>query len=186
MGWLLLKKHADVITAGKKLNFDDLAEDGAVMFQKRLDPWFTLFMCFVFPGLVCLLWGDSFWHGYWTAGALRYCFVLHMTWLVNSAAHLYGDHPYDTVMWPAENPFVSLGAIGEGWHNWHHKYPFDYAASEFGVDKQFNPTKLFLDMCATVGMVTERKRATGAWTKLKIIREEQIYGAEGEEVKKRM
>ena len=109
MGWLLVKKHPDVIEAGNKLDYDDLLSDWTVMFQKRLDPWFALFMCFVFPGLVCTLWGDSFWNGYWVAGALRYIYVLHVTWCVNSAAHLYGDHPYDVNLWPAENPLVSLG-----------------------------------------------------------------------------
>lgn len=44
------------------------------------DPWFALFMCFVFPGLVCMLWGDNFWNGYWVAGGLRYIMVLHFTW----------------------------------------------------------------------------------------------------------
>ena len=188
MGWLLVKKHKDVVEAGKKLDFDDLVADWTVTFQKKLDPWFALFMCFVFPGLVCTLWGDSFWNGYWVAGALRYIILLHVTWCVNSAAHLYGDHPYDTAMWPAENPIVSFGAIGEGWHNWHHKYPFDYAASEFGIDKQFNPTKLFIDTCCMLGLASERKRATGAWNKLKILREKEIYGAkqEASEAKKAM
>jgi len=176
MGWLFVKKHPDVVEAGKKLNFDDLVEDSTVTFQKRLDPWFALFMCFVFPGLVCTLWGDNFWNGYWVAGAFRYIIVLHFTWCVNSAAHLYGDHPYDTAMWPAENPLVSLGAIGEGWHNWHHKYPFDYAASEYGIDRQFNPTKLFIDTMCKFGLASDRKRATGAWNKLKLIREKEIYG----------
>lgn len=176
MGWLFVKKHPSVVEAGKKLNFDDLANDSTVVFQKNLDPWFALFMCFVLPGLVCTLWGDSFWHGYWVAGALRYIFVLHFTWCVNSAAHLYGDHPYDPTSWPAENPLVSLGALGEGWHNWHHRYPFDYAASEFGIDKQFNPTKLFIDTMCLLGLAHDRKRATGAWSKLKANREKEIYG----------
>lgn len=53
------------------------------MFCPRIiDPWFALFMCFVFPGLVCTLWGDNFWNGYWVAGGLRYIFVLHATWSV--------------------------------------------------------------------------------------------------------
>lgn len=69
-----------------------------------------------------------------------------------------------------------IGALGEGWHNWHHKYPFDYAASEFGVSKQFNPTKLFIDTCCYLGLASDRKRATGAWAKLQKHREEEIYG----------
>lgn len=174
MGWLLVKKHPDVVAAGKQLDFSDLEADPVVMFQKKLDPWFALFMCFVFPGLVCTLWGDSFWHGYWVAGALRYCWVLHCTWLVNSAAHFQGDHPYDPDMYPAENPLVAIAAIGEGWHNWHHKYPFDYAASEFGVSKQYNPTKMFIDTMCALGLASDRKRATGAWNKLKQKRAEQV------------
>lgn len=165
MGWLYVKKHPSIVEAGKKLNFEDLASDPVIMFQKKLDPWFALFMCFVFPGLVCTLWGDSFWNGYWVAGAARCVFVWHTTWLVNSAAHLYGDHPYDPASHPAENPIVSFLTLGEGWHNWHHKYPFDYAASEFGISRQFNPTKLFIDACCFLGLAWDRKRATGAWAK---------------------
>lgn len=168
MGWLYVKKHPEVIKAGRTLNFSDLEADPVVMFQDSLDPWFALFMCFILPALIGKYWwGEDFWNAFWVAGALRYCIVLHFTWLVNSAAHMFGDHPYDHKSWPAENPFVSICAIGEGWHNWHHKYPFDYAASEFGVSTQFNPTKMFIDALATVGLVTNRKRATGAWEKLK-------------------
>ena len=177
MGWLFVKKHPDVIEAGKKLNFDDLAEDSTVMFQKALDPWFALFMCFVLPGLVGTLWGENFWNGYWVAGALRYICVLHFTWLVNSAAHFYGDHPYDPQSWPSENPIVSYLAVGEGWHNWHHKYPYDYAASEYGITKQFNPTKLFIDVMCLLGLASDRKRATGAWSQLRAKRDAAMADA---------
>jgi stearoyl-CoA desaturase (delta-9 desaturase) len=167
VGWLLVKKHPSIIEAGQKLSHDDLAEDGVVAFQKRFDPWFTLFMCFVFPSLVCMTWGEPFWNGYWVAGALRYVFVLHATWCVNSLAHFFGEHPYDPNSWPAENPLVSFLAIGEGWHNWHHKYPYDYATSEFGALKRYNPTKMFIDACCALGLASDRKRATGAWNRLK-------------------
>ena len=178
MGWLLIKKDPDVVKAGRDLDFSDLKADGFVMFQKRLDPWFTLFMCYLLPGYVAQYgWGESFWPAVWVAGALRYCCVLHFTWCVNSAAHFFGDHPYDPKSWPAENPFVSVCAIGEGWHNWHHKYPFDYAASEFGVDRQFNPTKFCIDLWCALGLASNRRSAHGAWNHLKKKREALIYGA---------
>lgn len=165
MGWLLLKKHPAVVKAGRELDFSDLKEDSLVMFQKKLDPWFTLYMCFVFPAQVAsYFWGEDFWNAFYVCCALRYVFVLHCTWLVNSAAHLYGDHPYDVLSYPSENPFVSFCSVGEGWHNWHHKYPFDYAASEFGVSSQFNPSKLVIDTAAMLGLVWGRKRATAAWS----------------------
>ena len=185
MGWLLVKKHPAVIEAGKKLNYDDLAADSVVMFQKVLDPWFTLFMCFIFPSLVAMTWGENFWNAYFVAGALRYMCVLHFTWLVNSAAHFYGDHPYDPKSWTTENPFVAVLAVGEGWHNWHHKYPFDYAASEYGIERQFNPTKLFIDICCVLGLASERKRGTGAWSKLKLLRDQQIATESPEEAAKK-
>lgn len=164
MGWLLVKKHPEVIKAGREMDFSDLLEDNVVAFQKKMDPWMALYMCYVMPAQVAHYgWGENFWTAFLVAGGLRYCVVLHFTWLVNSAAHLYGDHPYDVVSYPSENPFVSFCSVGEGWHNWHHKYPFDYAASEFGVSSQFNPSKLFIDMLASVGLVWGRKRGTSAW-----------------------
>lgn len=126
------------------------------------------------PGLVCTLWGDNFWNGFYVAGVLRYVVVLHFTWLVNSAAHLWGDHPYDLHSNPAENPFVALCSLGEGWHNWHHKYPYDYATSEFGVSKQFNPTKVFIDVCCALGLASDRKRASAAWARETAAREKAM------------
>jgi len=175
VGWLLVKKHPDVVTEGKKLDFGDLSRDGFVMFQKKLDPWFTMFMCFLFPGFVAKLgWGENFWDAVLVAGALRYIFVLHSTWLVNSAAHIFGDHPYDE-QWPAENPVVSFFAVGEGWHNWHHKYPYDYAASEFGVASQFNPTKIFIDFFCLVGCASNCKRAVSSWERTKQKRDNGVF-----------
>jgi stearoyl-CoA desaturase (delta-9 desaturase) len=164
VGWLFVKKHPDIVKAGRELNFDDLKDDAFVMFQKKFDPWFTLYMCFVFPAQVAHYgWGESFWNAFFVAGALRYVICLHITWLVNSAAHLYGDHPYDVLSFPGEVPAVSFLTCGEGWHNWHHKYPYDYAASEFGISSQFNPSKFLIDLFAKLGLVTNRKRATNAW-----------------------
>jgi hypothetical protein len=35
MGWLFIKKHPAIVEAGKKLNYDDLANDSLVVFQKK-------------------------------------------------------------------------------------------------------------------------------------------------------
>ena len=168
MGWLFVKKHPDVIAAGARLSYADLAEDSVVAFQKAVDPWFALAMCFWMPAYVASVgWEENFWRAMWVAGALRYVAVLHFTWCVNSLAHMFGDRPYDKKIHATENAFVSVVAIGEGWHNWHHKYPFDYAASEFGWDKQRNWTKVFLDVMGMMGLATDFKRATYVWEKQK-------------------
>lgn len=164
IGWLYLKKDKRVGEAGAKVNMDDLRLDGFVMFQKKWDPYWNILWCFAFPAIVASYgWGESGAVGFFVPGAVRYVWVLHMTWFVNSAAHLWGERPYDPKSNPAENPLVAIASIGEGWHNWHHKYPFDYAASEYGALQQFNPTKLIIDFAAMCGSVTERKRGTGMW-----------------------
>lgn len=164
MGWLLVKKHKDVVQAGREIDLSDLLEDPVVMFQKRWDPYISMYMCFIWPSQVAqYFWGENFWNAFFVAGFLRYVIVLHFTWLVNSAAHLYGDHPYDTSSYPAENPIVSFLSGGEGWHNWHHKYPYDYAASEFGEFAQYNAGKLFIETCCWLGLAKNPKRATAAW-----------------------
>mmetsp|Transcript_17345 Transcript_17345/g.56746 ORF Transcript_17345/g.56746 Transcript_17345/m.56746 type:complete len:335 (-) Transcript_17345:354-1358(-) len=168
MGWLYVKKDPRVAEAGRKVNVDDLKEDSLVMFQHKYDPWWNFFWCFFMPGLVAqFAWGETFWNGFFVPGCLRYVWVLHCTWMVNSGAHLWGARPYDPQSNPAENRLVSILAIGEGWHNWHHKYPFDYAASEYGIFTQFNPTKLVIDLCAALGLVSDRKRATAMWAREK-------------------
>lgn len=165
MGWLLIHKSEEVVHQGKSLNMDDLKADPVVMFQKNCDPWWNLLWCFVFPACVSMMWGERFWVGVLIPGVFRYVFVLHCTWSVNSLVHAFGPRPYDPNQVATENEFVSILAIGEGWHSWHHAYPFDYAASELGVLEQFNPTKLFIDFFANIGWVTKRKRYLDHWEK---------------------
>ena len=163
IGWLLLKKHPDRVEVESQLDYTDLWADPLVRIQHKCDPFFAV-PAILSPCLVaCYGWNESVSNSIFVVGCLRYCFVLHVTFLVNSAAHLWGDHPYDSKIAPAENPIVSYLAGGEGWHNWHHRYPFDYAASEFGISSQFNPSKLLIDTFAFLGLVRNRKRATSSW-----------------------
>jgi len=167
VGWLLTKKHPSVIKAGRELDLSDLRADKVVMFQKNLDPWFAFFMCFILPGLLSISWADSFLNGFFVAGCLRYVMVLHFTWLVNSVAHTHGNRPYDKNIESRENTYVSFFAIGEGYHNWHHTFPWDYSTSEYGFTGALNLTTLFIDCCAVLGLVKNRKRATSVWEKMK-------------------
>mmetsp|Transcript_14738 Transcript_14738/g.20485 ORF Transcript_14738/g.20485 Transcript_14738/m.20485 type:complete len:335 (-) Transcript_14738:277-1281(-) len=182
IGWLFLKKDRRVIKAGNLMNLQDLYDDPVVMLQKKMDPWLQLFMCFIMPGWVAYLgWGENFWIGIFVAGAFRYVVALHCTWLVNSAAHMWGSRPYDPQSNPAENSLVAIGSIGEGWHNWHHAFPFDYAASELNIIDQWNPTKAFIDICVSLGLAYDTKRALNLWKLRKKVFEERgttthVYG----------
>ncbi len=54
---------------------------------------------------------------------VRLVFVLHTTWFVNSASHMWGYRNYETTDDSRNNWWVALLAYGEGWHNNHHAYP---------------------------------------------------------------
>ncbi len=158
MGWLMCRKHPEVIKKGKLVDMSDLENDPILAFQKKYYLLIVPFMTFLIPTfLTSYLTGDTPLNCFLICGMLRYVFTLHITWLVNSAAHLWGSRPYDKEMQPAENIFVSIAAIGEGFHNYHHCFPYDYTTSEFGIS--CNATSCIIDIAAALGLVWDRKRA---------------------------
>jgi len=49
--------------------------------------------------------------------------------------------------------------MGEGWHNYHHVFPWDYKAAELGR-YAFNFSTLFLDCMAKIGQAYDMKTAS--------------------------
>lgn len=56
-------------------------------------------------------------------------------------------------------------SLGEGWHNYHHVFPQDYKAAEFGLAYSF--TTFLIDMLAFFGLVSGLKEAHPDAIKLK-------------------
>ena len=54
---------------------------------------------------------------------VRIVLVWHITWSVNSLAHLWGYRNYETDEQSRNNWFVAILTSGEGWHNNHHADP---------------------------------------------------------------
>lgn len=121
MGWLMVRKHPDVKSKGKSVDMTDLENDFIVTLQKRykiriirlvLDSVFLYLrlkfyefcrtylvamplICFLMPTYVpYYFWNENFWTA-WYCTIFRYTLSLHGTWLVNSAAHLWGYRPYE-------------------------------------------------------------------------------------------
>ncbi|CAN8020536.1 unnamed protein product [Ixodes persulcatus] len=116
----------------------------------------TTFFCFYLPAVLPhYMFGETYWNAFFVSTMLRYVFSLNFTWLVNSAAHLWGCRPYDKHISPAENRFVSWAAIGEGFHNYHHTFPWDYSTSELGWKLNF--TTMFIDCMAAIGLAYDLK-----------------------------
>ncbi|XP_075545526.1 acyl-CoA Delta-9 desaturase-like isoform X3 [Dermacentor variabilis] len=156
VGWLMCKKHPDVMRKGKAVDCSDLLKDPVIRFQKAYYVPLTTFFCFYLSSVLPHhLFGESYLVGFFVATMLRYVISLNFTWLVNSAAHLWGNRPYDKNISPAENRFVSWAAIGEGFHNYHHTFPWDYSTSELGWKLNF--TTFFIDTMAKLGLAYDLK-----------------------------
>lgn len=159
VGWLLMRKHPDVSEKGKSVDISDLLNDPIVQFQHRYFVPLGLLFSAVIPTFVpWYFWKEKAMVSFLLCVIVRYVLSLHVTWLVNSAAHLWGARPYDKAMNPAENVFVSIGAIGEGFHNYHHAFPHDYSTSEHGP--YLNLTTCFIDLWAVLGLASDRRKMT--------------------------
>ncbi len=126
MGWVMCKKNANLFP-------DDLVPDLAkfpeLKFLNRHQKWPVLFYAFL---VVALGYGVQYGAPEWktTAGQIfvwgffvsTIC-LHHVTFLVNSAAHIWGSRSFNTGEDSRNNWVVALLTMGEGWHNNHHRYP---------------------------------------------------------------
>ncbi|XP_053604755.1 acyl-CoA Delta(11) desaturase [Plodia interpunctella] len=156
VGWLLVKKHPEVKTRGKYIPLDDLRNNPVLRFQKKYAIPFVGTLCFLMPTFVPVyFWGESI-STAWHINLLRYVTNLNVTFLVNSAAHLIGNKPYDRTLASVQNIPVSIATFGEGFHNYHHTYPWDYRTAELG-NNRLNVTTKFIDFFAWLGWAYDLK-----------------------------
>lgn len=83
-------------------------------------------------------------------------------------------------MFPVESMFVAFFAAGEGWHNYHHAFPWDYRASELG--SPLNMTGFLIDKLADWGYISDRKSASHQMIKNRVMRtgdeSHKVYGSD--------
>lgn len=51
---------------------------------------------------------------------------------------------------PTDHPLLGVLTGGEGWHNYHHVFPWDYKTAELG-NYRFNISTAFIDFFAKIG-----------------------------------
>merc|ERR1712080_775554 len=67
-----------------------------------------------------------------------------------------GKQSFDDTMTPQDSVITALLTFGEGYHNFHHEYPADYRNAIKGY--QYDPTKWFILLCHTFGLVYDLNR----------------------------
>ena len=92
----------------------------------------------------------------------RFVFVLHSTWFVNSAAHMWGYRNYETSDDSRNNWWVALLSYGEGWHNNHHAYPrmAQHGHKWWEIDLTFRTIRLLQRLGLVWDVVDYKQRTT--------------------------
>ena len=137
----------------------DLTEDPLVRWQDRWYKWIGLGVAAGIPlavGLAtgrllgCLLIG----------GVLRIVASHHGTFFINSLCHMVGRQTYSREHSARDSAVMAVLAFGEGYHNYHHSFPFDYRN---GVKVwQFDPAKWTIWVLSRLRLARDLRRAPDA------------------------
>ena len=122
IGWMLRDYPSNRLDF---TNAKDLEANKIVMFQHRHYLGIALFMNIAFPALVGWAYGDP-WGFMLLGGLLRLVASHHVTFFINSLAHLWGRRPYTSDNTARDNDLLAFFTYGEGYHNYHHLFQWDY------------------------------------------------------------
>jgi stearoyl-CoA desaturase (delta-9 desaturase) len=90
------------------------------------------------------------------AWLVRLFFLHHFTWFINSLAHTWGERPFCQELSAVDNYLISLLTFGEGYHNYHHTFAYDYRN---GIRwYHFDPTKWLIWTLNKFGLAYTLKR----------------------------
>jgi stearoyl-CoA desaturase (Delta-9 desaturase) len=139
----------------------DLERDPLVMWQHRHYLPIALGMNFGVPILFGWAAGDIV-GVLLLGGFLRLVVSHHLTFCINSLAHIVGTQPYTDENTARDNAVVALLTFGEGYHNFHHMFANDYRNAVRWW--QWDPSKWFIYAMHWVGLSSNLKRVP--WFKI--------------------
>lgn len=153
IGWML-RDHPAAITDFK--NVRDLEKDPVVVWQHKYYWQLVLLMNVGTPLLIGAMIGDAI-GGLLLMGFLRLVICHHTTFFINSLAHFWGRQPYSDSNSAKDNALIALLTYGEGYHNYHHTFQWDYRN---GIRwYQFDPSKWLIATLAKLKLASNLKVA---------------------------
>ncbi|MGB4343556.1 MAG: fatty acid desaturase [Moraxellaceae bacterium] len=154
IGWMLRNYPSSVPNFS---NANDLLSDKMVMFQHNHYVPLVLVMNIGLPLALGWMLGDL-WGVFLLGGLLRLVVSHHVTFFINSLAHMWGTRPYTDENTARDNPLLAFVTYGEGYHNYHHIFQYDYRN---GVKWwQFDPTKWLIFSLSWIGITKNLKRCS--------------------------
>lgn len=148
--WTWVMEAKDIPLSG----VSDLQKDRLVMWQHRHFFKLGAVMALI-PVAIGLATGNVL--GHLVIGVLlRIVLTHHTTFLINSAAHVFGTRPYTDANSARDNWFLAPFTYGEGYHNFHHMWQWDYRNGALWY--QWDSTKWIINLLAGVGLVSKLRR----------------------------
>ncbi len=154
IGWILMEEEN---FNNDFSNVKDLQASKIIMWQHR-----NVFLIGALSGLIlpaiiglaiggisgavgCFVW----------AGLARVVFVHHGTFLINSAAHIWGTQPYSEENSSRDSFWLAFLTFGEGYHNFHHTFQADYRNGHKWY--HMDPSKWWIQSFKYLGLNTDLK-----------------------------
>ena len=136
-------------------NVRDLEASRLVRFQHRYYLVLAVVVGALVPAAIGTAWGDPI-GALLVAGFLRLVIQWHATFSINSFTHMVGERPFAPDSSARDSFWVALLTMGEGYHNFHHRFPVDYRN---GIRwYHFDPTKWWVWGMSKVGQTSDLRR----------------------------
>jgi len=151
IGWLLFYTHETDYS-----NVQDLAADPLIAHQHKYYLWWAIGTGVLLPLAIGAASGHLL--GALLLGVIgRLTFVHHSTFCINSVCHTFGRATYDIDATARDHWLVALITVGEGYHNFHHRFASDYRN---GVRwYHWDPSKWLIAMLSWCGLARNLYRA---------------------------
>ena len=153
IGWMLREYQAERYTDYS--NCRDLQKDKIVMWQHN---YYVPIVLVANIGITALL-------GYLNgnilgmmllAGLCRIVLVHHVTFFINSLCHIWGKQTYTDCNTAKDNGILALFTFGEGYHNYHHIFEYDYRN---GIKWwHYDPTKWVIKSLSLIGWTSNLRK----------------------------
>ncbi|KAK1414306.1 hypothetical protein QVD17_30050 [Tagetes erecta] len=152
---------ANTIGEENNNNVRDLEKQFFYRFVRRTyiaHPIALALVLYALGGLPFIVWGMG----------VRIVLGYHMTWLVNSVCHGYGDQTWDTKDLSLNNRWLGVLGFGEGWHHNHHA--FKYSARHGLEWWQVDITWYLIRLLEVIGLASNVKLPTAVDIQRKALR----------------
>jgi stearoyl-CoA desaturase (delta-9 desaturase) len=142
IGWFLNDTRNDTLEPTNPVirDFSRVPEIAFIEKYFFLPPLTLAIAMFALGGFPLLIWGFC----------LPTMTLAHATFAINTVNHMFGSRRFETVDESRNNPLTAFFAVGEGWHNNHHRY--QRAARNGFYWWEFDPTWYVIRAMKAVGL----------------------------------